>query len=91
VVLLGIALAAVLALLNSVSSRTRLDTAAIEQQVAESLSQSSGLTTTVVCPDDVTLERGATFECTATTDTGLTARIQVTQDDDQGNVTWRVV
>jgi hypothetical protein len=42
----------------------------------------------VVCPDEVTIESGATFTCTATTDDGRSAEIEVTQDDDQGNVTW---
>lgn len=91
VLLLGIAGVAVAFLLSAVASRTLLDTANVEQQIAESLSQSSGLTTTVVCPDEVTVAAGDTFTCTATTDDGRTAQIEVTQDDDQGTVTWTVV
>jgi hypothetical protein len=90
VALLGIAGVAVAFLLSAVASRSLLDTGAIEQQVAESLSQSTGLTTTVICPDEVTIAAGDTFTCTATTDDGRTAQIEVTQDDDQGNVTWQV-
>lgn len=44
------------------------------------------------CPEDVEVRRGGTFECTARapgeTD-GL--RIDVTQLDDDGNVTWEIV
>lgn len=91
VVLLGIAGVAVAFLFSAVSSQTRLDTAVVEQQIAEALSQSSGLTTTVTCPDEVTIAAGDTFTCMATTDDGRTAQIEVIQDDDQGNVTWSPV
>jgi hypothetical protein len=88
IVLLGVAAVAAVFLVSAVSSQSRLDTAVVEQQIAVSLSQVSGRTTTVVCPDEVTIESGATFTCTATTDDGRSAEIEVTQDDDQGNVTW---
>jgi hypothetical protein len=91
VVLLGIAGVAVAFLFSAVSSQTRLDTAVVEQQIAERLSLTSGLTTTVICPDEVTIAAGSTFMCTATTDDGRTALIEVTQDDDRGNVTWDTV
>jgi hypothetical protein len=91
VVLLAVAGIAVAFLLSAISSRSLLDTSFVEQQIAESLSQSSGLTTTVTCPDEVTVAAGDTFTCTATTDDGRTAQIEVTQDDDQGTVTWSAV
>jgi hypothetical protein len=91
VLLLAVAGIAVAFLLSAISSRALLDTANIEQQIAETLSQSSGLTTTVTCPDEVTVAAGDTFTCTATTDDGRTAQIEVTQDDDQGTVTWTAV
>jgi hypothetical protein len=91
VVLLAVAGIAVAFLLSAISSRALLDTANIEQQIAEKLSQDSGLTTTVTCPDEVTVAAGDTFTCTATTDDGRTAVIEVTQDDDQGTVTWSAV
>ncbi len=88
VVLLGIAGVAVAFLFSAVSSQSRLDTAVVEQQIAEQLSAASGLTTTVICPDEVTIAAGSTFLCTASTEDGRTARIEVTQKDDQGNVSW---
>jgi hypothetical protein len=91
VVLLGVAAVAIAFLVSAVSSRSRLDTAVVEQQIAEALSGTTGRTTTVVCPDDVMIAAGDTFTCTATTDDGRTAQIEVTQDDDQGNVTWTPV
>ena len=46
---------------------------------------------TVVCPDDVKAEAGATFACTATLSTGDTVTVEVKQTDGDGNVTWSLV
>ena len=81
---------AVVALLSVISSRSRLDTAAVERQVAQELSVQTGQTTTVQCPDSVALEAGATFTCSAGTTDGRNGKVEVTQDDDEGNVTWRL-
>jgi Domain of unknown function (DUF4333) len=46
---------------------------------------------TVSCPDDVPAEAGGVFDCIATTPDGTTMTIRVTQTDDQGHVTFKVV
>jgi hypothetical protein len=91
VVLLAVAVVAVAALLSAVSNRTQLDTGAVEQKIAEKLSAQTGQTTTVSCPDSVEISAGDTFTCDVTTGDGTTGTVEVTQDDDQGNVTFRVV
>jgi hypothetical protein len=91
ILLLAVAGIAVAVLLSAVSNRSLLDTGVVEQRIAEDLSASTGLTTTVVCPDEVTIAAGDTFGCTATTDDGTVTDIEVTQLDDQGNVSWTPV
>ena len=91
VLLLAVAGIAVVVLLSAVSNRSLLDTGVVEQRIAEDLSASTGLTTTVVCPDEVTIAAGDVFACTATTSDGGVTDIEVTQLDDQGNVSWSPV
>lgn len=45
----------------------------------------------VSCPEDVTAKAGHTFECTATDTSGDVRRVSVTQDDNKGNVTVRLL
>ncbi len=91
VVLTGVAVITVVALLSAIASRSQLDTAAVEQQIARELSVQTGQTTTVRCPDSVTLEADATFTCSASKADGPSSQVAVTQDDAEGNVTWRLV
>ncbi len=77
-------------LFSSLGSRSSLDVAAVEHQIAVSLAERSDAVTSVVCPDSVEIAAGTAFQCVATDDSGDTT-IEVHQDDDQGNVTWRVV
>lgn len=44
----------------------------------------------VSCPRDVEMREGNDFRCTARPEEGEPIVIDVTQDDDEGNVTWRV-
>jgi hypothetical protein len=70
------------------SGRAQLDTGALGQRIAASLSQSSGGAVTVSCPGSIALESGAGFTCTATASDGRETVILVQQTDDQGDVTW---
>jgi hypothetical protein len=45
----------------------------------------------VSCPGGVAPEAGATFDCTATAEDGRRLELEITQDDDDGRVTWRIV
>jgi hypothetical protein len=44
----------------------------------------------VECPDEVKMEQGNDFECTATDSQGNSAQVQVTQTDDEGNINWEL-
>jgi hypothetical protein len=76
---------------GSCASRT-LNADQLERRLGRQLTDRLGVASIVAeCPDDVEVRRGGTFECTARapgeTD-GL--RIDVTQLDDDGNVTWKI-
>jgi Domain of unknown function (DUF4333) len=69
-----------------------LDTTELEGSLKDQLEtqlEVSGLT--VECPDDIEAKAGDTFRCTATGTDGSAATVEVTQTDDQGNLTWEIV
>lgn len=84
------ALAAATVLLLAGCSST-IDAASLETQVQDGLAEQVGGTWTVDCPDSMEIQAGLTAECLATKDDGQTLNVNVTQDDDQGNVTWKVI
>jgi hypothetical protein len=68
-----------------------LDTPGLEDQVKTRIEKLGETGMTVECPDDIKVKAGATFECTATGPSGTTATIEVTQTDDQGHLTWKII
>jgi hypothetical protein len=87
----GICIAALgaVALARFVSSGpAELDTTALEQRIAASLSDRAGSDVTGSCPSGVALEAGNSFTCTATGSDGTRTVVLVQQTDDNGNVTW---
>ena len=70
--------------------RHLLYTHAVAQQISDSLSRQNGQQVTVDCPGDMPLQAGATFTCTYTAEDGSAGDVLVTQDDDQGDVSWSV-
>jgi len=76
------------ALLAGCSTSSNLDNAALQEKIAGGISEQVGGEWTVVCPADEPIKQGATFDCTATGADGTPVTITVTQDDDQGNITW---
>ncbi len=46
---------------------------------------------TVRCPDEVVARRGETFRCVALASNGQRARVEVSQRDDEGSVSWRLI
>jgi hypothetical protein len=82
----------VLTLVFGAAACTRsLNKASLESSLKTQLEAKTGVTgVTVTCPDDIKAETGATFTCTAEAQ-GETVTVQVTQTDDQGNVTFKVV
>ena len=79
--------AGTVAALGSLSSRSKLDMPAVEEDIAHRVAQRTGQVATVDCPDSVDIESGATFTCSVTTEDGTALDVQVHQDDDQGNLT----
>jgi uncharacterized protein DUF4333 len=76
---------------GSCAPRT-LNASQLERRVGSQLSQQLDVPgITVDCPDDVEVRLGSTFRCTARApgESGE-LRIEVTQVDDDGNVTWEI-
>lgn len=68
-----------------------LDVERLETTLTDGLEEQTGaVIESVECPDEIPLEAGNEFECTATDDQGNTGTIIVTQDDDEGSITWRL-
>ncbi len=79
-----------LVILAAACSKT-LDTAGLETELKSGLESQLNISgVTVECPADIKVEKGATFECSASDDTGAKATITVTQTDEEGNVRWEV-
>ena len=85
-------LAAVATLVFAAAACTKsLDTDGLESKLKTQIeAQTDSTITGVECPDDIKVESGGTFECTATEESGATFTIEVVQTDDAGNVTWEV-
>jgi hypothetical protein len=77
-------------LLSRAAGRSQLDMATVEGEIAARIADRTGISTTVDCPDEVAIEAGTTFTCTATSADGSTATVVVHQDDDQGNLTFGI-
>lgn len=71
-----------------------LDTAESEQLISSKLGPQIGLTpgqAKVACPDDVKAENGANFDCTMSTPAGAKLRVRVTQTNDDGGISFKLV
>lgn len=79
-----------LAALTLAGCSSSIDVADLETKVQDGLAEQVGGTWTVECPDSMEVQAGLTTNCMATSDTGETVEVNITQDDDQGNVTWEV-
>jgi hypothetical protein len=82
--------AAAITVWRGAEAAVRLDTLAIEREISRVLTQQRGEPVEVDCPDVVRLETGAVMTCTTRTADGATGTALVRQDNDQGDVTWRV-
>jgi hypothetical protein len=85
-------LLASLALVGGCSRTRTLDAQQLDQKIASDMKDNLDMhSVSVSCPDDVPAEAGRTFGCNARNPEGTTMAIEVTQTDDRGNVTYRVV
>lgn len=80
------------AALTSCSTTSTLDIDKLESTIATEMEQQLDLpgTPTITCPDEVEIEAGNVFNCTAEL-AGDSVEVQVTQDDDEGNVSWETL
>jgi hypothetical protein len=68
-----------------------LNAAALEAQIAAEFQRQRNVTVSVDCPSAIAAEEGNVFSCTVTAPNGDEAEAEVTQEDDEGNVRWRIV
>jgi hypothetical protein len=69
-----------------------LDTDGLETELQRQIEEETQRPiTSVDCPEDVKVETGGSFDCTAEQEGGATLTIRVTQQNDQGSVEWIVV
>ena len=88
---LAVALASLALLATGCGNRSELDTSKLERQMQVKLAKRTGIAiTSVHCPDGVKAKKGDRFTCTATTARNERVTLQVTQDDGEGAVTWRI-
>jgi hypothetical protein len=71
---------------------SKLDTDRAEAAIRAGITRQTGVKiASVRCPDDVEVGKGETFRCLARASDGQRARVEVTQRDDEGSVSWRLV
>ena len=71
---------------------SRLDTDGVESAIREGITRQTGVKIdTVRCPDEVKARKGDKFSCRARASNGRWARVEVTQRDGDGAVSWRTV
>ena len=72
--------------------RTQLDTEEAESAIKSGITSRTGVKIdSVSCPGDIEAEQGGTFRCVAVASNGQRAQVEVTQRDDEGNVSWQLV
>jgi len=86
--------AAVVAVVAVGCGSQQLDLVKGERLMATELGPRIGLKASeakVACPDDVTIEKGAKFECALSTPAGAKLRVRVEQTSDAGDVSFNFV
>lgn len=73
-----------------VGCSSTIDVSSLEEQVQKGMAEQLGGEWTVQCPDSMEVKAGLTANCEATSTDGTTEQVNITQTDDQGNVTWEV-
>ena len=80
-----------LAVVGTSCSRT-LDTTGLQTTLTQQLEAQLGAKNLrVSCPSGLKVHAGGTFECTVSVPSSATLTIVVTQTDDKGNVTYKIV
>ncbi len=76
----------------SACSASELDVDKLQSTISTEMQSQLDLSAapTVTCPNPIPIETGKVSTCTAELD-GESVNVEVTQTDDQGNVTWKTV
>jgi hypothetical protein len=70
----------------------KLDTDRAEAAIQAGITRQTGVKIdSVRCPGEVEARKGDTFRCLARASNGQRARVEVTQRDEEGAVSWRLV
>jgi hypothetical protein len=89
---LPLALCLALATAVGACGESKLDTERAEAAIRAGITRQTGVKIdSVRCPDEVEARQGDTFRCLAKASNGQRARVEVTQRDDEGSVSWRLV
>ena len=84
-------LAALCTIVFAASCASTLDAGGLEAQLSSELhDRFPDSAWQVSCPDGIEPKAGSTFTCTATDDGGDSIEVEITQDDGEGRVTWRL-
>lgn len=68
-----------------------LNTQKLEDEIKKGIEEQTDTNvSSISCPQKVELEEGDTFECDVEASDGSKASVTVTQQDDEGNVTWKL-
>ena len=78
-------------LLGACTTSVSLNSDNLQNEIAAWLQTNYQVTADVSCPDDRPIKQGDVFTCMASTDDGQGFTLQVTQNDDAGNVSWVVM
>lgn len=90
--IVGVAAVALVALGAAACGKAELDTERAESAIRKGITRQTGVKIdSVRCPNDVEARQGDTFRCVAVASNGQRARVEVTQRDDEGSVSWRLV
>ncbi|WP_158657514.1 DUF4333 domain-containing protein [Blastococcus saxobsidens] len=87
--LLLAAVAVVSVLLATTGGSTVLSRSAVEQDVADQFEQREGVAVDLECAEEMTVDDGATYDCTGVTEDEeeVTLRIEIT-DPEEARYTW---
>ena len=69
---------------------TNLDVDKAQTEIASGIQEQTGLAVTVSCPAEVPIQAGGTFGCDVTDASGGNGTVIVTQEDEEGNITWEL-
>ena len=67
-----------------------LDVARVETMIEDGVMEQGGFSVTATCPDPMVGQVGDTRTCQIVDDAGTTALVDITIQNDQGDVVWKV-